>query len=91
MNIVFGHLNDKNKLHTDSLLIAQKSFRRLKLLVSKVETIGFTPKKGIVAFNFLKLKELKGVLKEAGNDKVAEVQLRIALLCIISNISLTQR
>lgn len=47
--------------------------------------------KGIVAFNFLKLKELKGVLKEAGNDKVAEVQLRIALLCIISNISLTQR
>lgn len=48
-------------------------------------------KKGIVAFNFLRIKELKGVLKEAGNDKVAEVQLRIALLCIISNISLTQR
>lgn len=37
------------------------------------------------------IKELKGILKEAGNDKVAEVQLRIALSCIISNISLTQR
>ena len=42
MNIVFGHLNDKNKLHTGSLLIAQKSFRRLKLLVSMHETFCFT-------------------------------------------------
>lgn len=64
---------------------------RLNTLFQRIRTICSTTEKGIVAFNFLKLKELKGVLKEAGNDKVAEVQLRIALLCIISNISLTQR
>ena len=29
--------------------------------------------------------------KDAGNDIVVEVQLHIALLCIISNISVTQR
>ncbi len=51
----------------------------------------FKAEKSIVAFNLLIIKELKDVLKEAGNDKVAEVQLRIALFCIISNISLTQR
>lgn len=51
----------------------------------------FLIEKGIVAFNSLKLKALKSVLKEAGNDKVAEVQLHIALLCINSNISVAQR
>lgn len=57
-----------------------------------LEGIGiFKTKKGIVAFNLLKLKELKSILKEACNDKVAEVQLHIALLCINSNISVAQR
>lgn len=49
----------------------------------RTDVMSFRREKGIVAFNFFKLKELKGVLKEAGNDKVAEVQLHIALLCII--------
>lgn len=71
--------------------ITHHLFHGMELLAPSDETVYFILQKGIVAFNFLKLKELKGVLKEAGNDKVAEVQLRIALLCIISNISLTQR